>query len=101
MSESKLRRSLSLAENYFRSGNYQFSEQILNSILRTAQSHAKANELLAYIYGNKGDSDTSFRLLELSCSKDDCSPEALYYLGSAQLKKASTKKQLGLLSALF
>jgi predicted O-linked N-acetylglucosamine transferase (SPINDLY family) len=55
-------------------------------------SHAKANELLAYIYGNKGDSDTSFRLLELSCSKDDCSPEALYYLGSAQLKKSLYEK---------
>jgi predicted O-linked N-acetylglucosamine transferase (SPINDLY family) len=92
MSESKLRRSLSLAENCFRSGNYKFSEQILNSILRTAPSHAKANELLAYIYGNKGDSDTSFRLLELSCSKDDCSPEALYYLGSAQLKKSLYEK---------
>ena len=66
MSESKLRRSLSLAENYFRSGNYQFSEQILNSILRTVPSHVKVNELRAYFYGNKGESITSFRLLELS-----------------------------------
>ena len=86
MNISKINRLLSLAENYFYSNNYYLSEEILKKILKLSPTHSKANELLAYIYGNKGDLDTSYQLLELSCSEKDCSPEALYYLGSAQLK---------------
>ena len=87
MNQSTVKRSLLLAENYFRDGNYQFSEQILKSIIRIDPSNSKANELLAYIYGNQGSSDKSYQLLKLACEKNDCSPNAFYYLGSAQLKR--------------
>ena len=87
MNQSTVKRSLLLAENYFRGGNYQFSEQILKSIIRIDPSNSKANELLAYIYGNQGSSDKSYQLLKLACEKNDCSPNAFYYLGSAQLKR--------------
>jgi tetratricopeptide (TPR) repeat protein len=86
MNNSEKKQSLALAEHYFRSNNYQFAEHILNAIIKLDPNNSKANELLAYIYGNKGKFNIAFELLEKSCSKDDCSPEALYYLGSSQLK---------------
>ncbi|MBM3349389.1 MAG: tetratricopeptide repeat protein [Betaproteobacteria bacterium] len=92
MNISKINHLLSLAENYFHNNNYYLSEQILKHILTISPSHSKANELLSYIYGNKGDLDSSYRLLELSCSAKECSPEALYYLGSAQLKMGLYEK---------
>jgi len=95
MNDSEKKQSLALAEHYFRSNNYQFAEHILNSIIKIDPNNSKANELLAYIYGNNGDSNTSYQLLEKSCSKEDCSPEALYYLGSAQLKLNLYEKAAG------
>ncbi|SNC61851.1 tetratricopeptide repeat protein [Polynucleobacter victoriensis] len=95
MNDSEKKQSLALAEHYFRSNNYQFAEHILNTIIKIDPNNSKANELLAYIYGNKGDSNTSYQLLEKSCSKEDCSPEALYYLGSAQLKLNLYEKAVG------
>jgi tetratricopeptide (TPR) repeat protein len=86
MNNSEKKQSLALAEHYFKSKNYQFAEHILNAIIKLDSNNSKANELLAYIYGNKGDLNIAHELLEKSCSTDDCSPEALYYLGSSQLK---------------
>ena len=51
-------------------------------------NNSKANELLAYIYGNLGQVDISFDLLTVACNQNDCCPEALYYLGSMQLKRS-------------
>jgi protein O-GlcNAc transferase len=87
MNQLEQKQFLDLAEHYFRSNHYQLAEDILNLIIKTEPNHSKANELLAYIYGNQGNLDASYKLLDLSCRSDDCSPEALYHLGSAQLER--------------
>ena len=79
--------SLKLAENYFRDNNYSFAKKILHKIIELDKNNSKANELLAYIHGNSGKLDISFELLNVACNQSDCSPEALYYLGSIQLEK--------------
>ena len=78
---------LALAEHYFRSNHHQLAKDVLKIIINTDPGNSKANELLAYIYENQGDQNTSYQLLELACRKENCSPEALYYLGSAQLER--------------
>jgi len=80
--------SLKLAEHYFRDNNYSFAKQILEKVIKIDINNSRANELLAYIYGNSGEIDISFKLLNVACNQNDCSPEALYYLGSMQLKKS-------------
>ena len=79
---------IKLAEQYFRSDQYFLAENILKQIIDIDPSHSKANEFLAYIYGNQGDTELAFKLLKLACSREDCSPAALYYLGSYQLARA-------------
>jgi len=79
--------SLKLAEFYFRDNNYEFTQAILNKVIKIDPNNSKANELLSYIHRDLGQFDKSFELLEVACNQNDCSPEALYYLGSAQLKK--------------
>jgi predicted O-linked N-acetylglucosamine transferase (SPINDLY family) len=87
MDSKEKEQSLKLAEHYFRSNNYLFAKQILEKVIKTDSYNSKANELLAYIYGNSGEIDASFELLIVACNQNDCSPEALYYLGSIQLKR--------------
>jgi len=79
--------SLKIAEHYFRNNNYSFAQQILDEIIKQDSNNSKANELLAYIYGNLGQVEMTFDLLIVACNQNDCSPEALYYLGSMQLKR--------------
>jgi protein O-GlcNAc transferase len=81
-------RSLKLAEHYFRDNNYSFAQLILDRVIKVDSNNSKANELLAYIYGNLGQFDISFELLKVACSQNDRSSEALYYLGSMQLKRS-------------
>jgi len=88
MNSKEKEQSLKLAEHYFRSNNYSFAKQILEKVIKTDSNNSKANELLAYIYGNSGEIDTCFELLIVACNQNDCSPEALYYLGSMQLKRS-------------
>ncbi|MBU3579524.1 tetratricopeptide repeat protein [Polynucleobacter sp. 73C-SIWE] len=88
MNQLEQKQLIKLAEHYFQSNHYQLAKDVLKIIINTDPSNSKANELLAYIYENQGDRSASYRLLELACTKDDCSPEALYYLGSAQLEKS-------------
>jgi len=78
---------LKLAEHYFRNNNHSFAKPILEKILKTDSNNSKANELLAYIHENLGNTEISFELLVKTCSQGDCSFEALYYLGSAQLER--------------
>lgn len=78
---------ITLAEYYFRTNNHKLSESILEQIIIDLPNNSKANELLAYIHGNQGKIDSSFKLLNLACQQNDCSPEALYYLGTAQLNR--------------
>jgi protein O-GlcNAc transferase len=88
MNSKEKEQSLKLAEHYFRSNNYSFAKQILEKVIKADSNNSKANELLAYIYGNSGEIDASFELLIVACNQNNCSPEALYYLGSMQLKRS-------------
>jgi predicted O-linked N-acetylglucosamine transferase (SPINDLY family) len=88
MNTKKKEQSLKLAEHYFRNNNYPFAQQILDEVIKEDSNNSKANELLAYIYGNLGQVDISFDLLIVACNQNNCSPEALYYLGSLQLKRS-------------
>lgn len=82
-----LPRQLALAEKHFSSGNHAFAERLLREILARAPAHARANELLAYITGNRGELDHSFALLKNACAAPDASPEAHYYLGKHYLER--------------
>ncbi len=83
---SKLSEQLKLAELYFSSRKFTHAELILNGILSQDQNISRANELLAYIYNNYGKHDDAYRLLNLACDSNDCTPQALYHLGSLQLQ---------------
>ena len=87
MDSKEKEQSLKLADHYFRENNYSYAKHILEKIIEIDSENSKANELLAYIHGNSGQFDISFELLNVACRQSDCSPEALYYLGSIQLKR--------------
>jgi len=82
-----IRERLALAERSFRNGNLAFAESLLEPILAAAPSNAKANELMAYVAGHRGDWDKSLALLKRCTSRSDASPEAWYYLGTLHLKR--------------
>jgi protein O-GlcNAc transferase len=87
MDSKEKEQSLKLADHYFREKNYSYATHILEKIIKIDSSNSKANELLAYIHGNAGQFDVCFELLNVACSQNDCSSEALYYLGSIQLER--------------
>ena len=87
MNTEEKNQSLKLAEHYFRINQYSFAQHILEKIIAIDSGNSKANELLGYIYENLGQLDISFKFLSAACNQLDCSPEALYYLGSMQLNK--------------
>jgi len=87
MDSKEKEQSLKLAEQYFRDENYSLSQYILDKVIEIDPANSKANELLSYIYGNLGKVERSFEFLKVACNQSDCSPEALYYFGSAQLKR--------------
>lgn len=87
MKQSEQKQFLDLAEHFFKNNQYQLAKDTLKIIINTEPNNSKANELLAYIHGNQGNLDSSYQFLELSCRAEECSPEALYYLGSAQLER--------------
>jgi predicted O-linked N-acetylglucosamine transferase (SPINDLY family) len=84
--------SLKLADHYFRINQHSFAKHILEKIIEVDSANSKANELLGYIYENLGQLDISFEYLNAACSQKDCSVEALYYLGSMQLRKKLFKE---------
>jgi Tfp pilus assembly protein PilF len=87
MDSKEKEQSLKLAEHYFRDNNYSFAKYILGKVIEVDANNSKANELLSNIYKNSGEFDISSELLNLACSQNECSPEALYYLGSTQLER--------------
>jgi len=97
MDEKEKRQLLLLADHYFQSNNYPFAEHILEKVIQSEPNNSKANELLAYIFGNRGDEKQSFSLLQLACHQSDCSPEALYYFGLANLKRQFYREAIDLL----
>jgi protein O-GlcNAc transferase len=82
-----LPRQLALAEKHFRGGNHEFAEKLLRDILARAPHNAKANELLGYIAGNRGDLDDSFELLKAATAAPGASGEAHYYLAKHFLER--------------
>lgn len=77
---------IKLAEHYFRSGNYSVAQKFLKQILDSNPADSKANELAAYMAGNTGNVELAHKLLQKASQQADCSPEALYYLGTSYLK---------------
>lgn len=98
MNSQEIEQSLVLAEHYFRNNNYKLAEEILKKITHLDKLNPKANELLAYIYGNQGQTSFSFDLLSIASKHPNCSPEALYYLGSSLLQQKKFDKALEFLT---
>jgi Tfp pilus assembly protein PilF len=77
----KLKQNLELAEKYFRSNDYHKAKEILIQVLQKDCNNTKANELLAYIYGNTGNTAISNQYLIKACKDKQASAEALYFFG--------------------
>lgn len=84
---NEIKDQLLLTEYYFQKGDYFNAEKVLEKILLWDQNNSKANEYLAYIYGNQGRKESSYNYLKKASEQNDCSPEALYYLGTFQVEK--------------
>jgi protein O-GlcNAc transferase len=82
-----LPRQLALAEKQFRNGSHDLAEKLLRELLTRAPGNAKANELLAYITGNRGEMDASFALLKTATTAPEASGEAFYFLGKHFLER--------------
>lgn len=76
---------LLLGEHYYCDGNFNFAERMLKQALLINPNHAKANELLAYIYLHHGEKDGALTHLQIATKQIDCSTQAFYQLGSLQL----------------
>ncbi len=77
---------LRLAEENYLNNNYLLAEDYLKKIITLDSKNSRANELLAYIYGKKGDFNTTLQFLRNATNHKNCSPESLYYLGTCLLK---------------
>jgi len=74
------------ALNLFNNNSVDEAEKILQELYIHNPEISKVNELLAYIYGKKGLKNKCLELLIKSCSDQNCSAEANYYLGMAYLE---------------
>lgn len=88
MENYKLQTLLESAEKKFRDKQYSDAVEILNRVLYLQPENSKANELLSYINGNKGNHSLAEALLEKATKKDDCSAEAHYYYGKMLLSRS-------------
>ena len=82
-----VKKEIEIALNYFTNNDFPAAEHILKKIIKAFPTNSTANEYLAYIYGNEGKLEHAYKLLEMACRQKECSAEAIYYLGSLQLKK--------------
>ena len=74
-------RDLAKAEQEFRNGNFGVAEKLLKRVLVAQPVNSRANELMAYIAGNRGDLDGVFQFLEKATRLPGASRESWYYLG--------------------
>ena len=74
--------ALQLAEQNFANQHFQDAKKILFEIVSSDPDCSRANELLAYILWNEGDSQQGLRYLKQAVSLPDCSPVALYEMAS-------------------
>ena len=73
----------------FKNRDFQASKELLEKVLAASPNDSQANEFLAYIAGNTGQSDLAHQYLIKACAQSDCSAFALYYLGSSYLELAA------------
>ncbi len=92
MNNKEKEQSLTLADHYFKSKNYPLAEAMLKKVIARDPQSPKANELLAYIYGNQGNQELAHNLLIKACASNDASAEAHYYLGASYIKLSEFKK---------
>ncbi len=85
---------LKLAESHFQAKDYPACESALKAILEKSPNHTGANELLAYVSANTGDLERFHGLLLKASQQLDCSPKALYYLGSSFLEKGQFQQAI-------
>jgi predicted O-linked N-acetylglucosamine transferase (SPINDLY family) len=80
------------AERHFRAGQAALAEDLLRKVIARDPRVAKAYELLAYICGNRQDLTACEEFLEKAAALPQCSPEALFYLGRAQLQRGRARE---------
>ena len=87
MMNQSLTRYLTSAEAHFRGGELAAAEKLLRRVLAREPTNSKANELMGYIAGNRGQMDYSFELLKTATISSDASAQAFYYLGKHFLER--------------
>lgn len=80
-------RLLAVAEEYFRTGRPGLAKLMLQDLLTSRPPTAKACELMGYIQAQEGDLERAHQLFEQASRLPRHSPEVLYYLGVARLKR--------------
>jgi len=81
INDKEIERQLRIAHTLYENYEYQLSEEILIKIIKISPLNTKANELLAYIKANNGDTKNAHKLLSNACLDSNCSAESQYYLG--------------------
>lgn len=96
MNKVQINNLLILIEKYIRSNNCDLAEKNLKKILEEYPENSKANELLAYVYGNQGNVALAHEHLIIACQNKNATPEAMYYLGISyiHLEKFRDAKQI-------
>ncbi|MES2585369.1 MAG: tetratricopeptide repeat protein [Pseudomonadota bacterium] len=94
MQNDSLNHFLRLAQEHFQAKDYQACELALGPILAADPNHSGANELLAYVVANTGDMERFHGLLLKASQQLDCSPKALYYLGSSFLERSEFQQAI-------
>jgi len=80
------------AERYFRAGQTKSAEPLLRQIVAKPNPPSKAYELLAYICGNRGETQACEEYLTKAAKLPKCSPECLFYLGRVQLQSGRARE---------
>jgi protein O-GlcNAc transferase len=104
----EVHRQVILAEQAFRGGDEPLAEGLLHTIVAVDPANSKANELLAYIAGNRGQLDVALELYKTATASPDASAEAFYYLGTIYLGRklypqaiAALERALGIAGEFF
>lgn len=94
MQNDILKNLLRQAQKLFQGKDYRGCELLLKTVLLQVPNHAGANELLAYTAANTGNMERFHELLLIASQQTDCTPKALYYLGSSYLEKGQLKEAI-------
>ena len=88
--------ALQLAEQKFANQHFQDAKKILQEILNSDPNCSRANELLAYILWNEGNSVQGLGYLKKAVSLPDCSPVALYEMATIFTNEGSYSQAIPL-----